>query len=223
MMQHAQAHWLPDGRRLHLNHGPIDLIVEAFGEAGEVQAAYGQAVARFRTVLSELVEELAELRRPATAGRPRPFAGSMARRMEASVVPLAEVFVTPMAAVAGAVADEVLAALLAGRTVERAYVNNGGDIALYLAEGQELSLAVAGTGHGLADRIRLSAAGPARGVATSGWRGRSLFAGHCRCGDGAGANGGAGRRGGDHHRQCRRSGRPPGRAKAAGNRTRAGQ
>ncbi len=177
MMQQAQAHWLPDGRRLHLNHGPIDLIVEAFGEAGEVQAAYGQAVARFRTVLSELVEELAELRRPATAGRPRPFAGSMARRMEASVVPLAEVFVTPMAAVAGAVADEVLAALLAGRTVERAYVNNGGDIALYLAEGQELSLAVAGTGHGLADRIRLSAAGPARGVATSGWRGRSFSLG----------------------------------------------
>ena len=58
--------------------------------------------------------------------------------MEAAVVPLAEVFVTPMAAVAGSVADEMLAALLAGRTVDRAYVNNGGDIALYLAAGQEL-------------------------------------------------------------------------------------
>ena len=34
---------LPDGRRLHLQHGPIDLIVEAWGEAREVAAAYRQA------------------------------------------------------------------------------------------------------------------------------------------------------------------------------------
>ena len=32
----AQAAMLPDGRRLHLQHGPIDLIIEAFGEPAEV-------------------------------------------------------------------------------------------------------------------------------------------------------------------------------------------
>ncbi|MFI0844180.1 UPF0280 family protein [Mesorhizobium sp. IMUNJ 23232] len=176
-MQAAQANWLPDGKRLHLNHGPIDLIVEAFGAPDEVQTAYEQAMARFETVLGELVEELPELRRPASLGRPRDFSVATARRMEAAVVPLAEKFLTPMAAVAGSVADEILEALIAGRRLDRAYVNNGGDIALHLAAGQELSIAVAGTGHGFADRLKVRAGDPVRGIATSGWRGRSFSLG----------------------------------------------
>ncbi|MER9961441.1 UPF0280 family protein [Mesorhizobium sp. M0045] len=175
-MNGPQAHWLEDGRRLHLNHGPIDLIVEAFGEASECRTAYGQAVARFQPILVELVEELPELRRPA-ASRPRPFAGPTARRMEAAVVPLAKQFITPMAAVAGSVADEVLGALLAGRRLERAYVNNGGDSAIHLGSGQSMTLAIAGTGHGLADRLTIRAEDGIRGVATSGWRGRSFSLG----------------------------------------------
>ncbi|MER8393994.1 UPF0280 family protein [Mesorhizobium sp. M1340] len=175
-MNGPQAHWLEDGRRLHLNHGPIDLIVEAFGEASECSAAYHQAVARFQTILVELVEELPELRRPASS-RSRAFAGPTARRMEAAVVPLAKQFITPMAAVAGSVADEVLGALLAGRRLERAYVNNGGDSAIHLGNGQSMTLAIAGTGHGLADRLTIRAEDGIRGVATSGWRGRSFSLG----------------------------------------------
>lgn len=175
-MNGPQAHWLEDGRRVHLNHGPIDLIVEAFGEASECSAAYHQAVARFQTILVELVEELPQLRRPA-ASRPRAFAGPTARRMEAAVVPLAKQFITPMAAVAGSVADEVLGALLAGRRLERAYVNNGGDSAIHLGHGQSITLAIAGTGHGLADRLTIRAENRIRGVATSGWRGRSFSLG----------------------------------------------
>ncbi|TIL77618.1 MAG: UPF0280 family protein, partial [Mesorhizobium sp.] len=175
-MTGPQAHWLADGRRLHLNHGPIDLVVETFGEEGECRAAYSQAVARFQTILAELVEELPELRRPA-ALRPRAFAGPTARRMEAAVAPLAQMFITPMAAVAGSVADEMLGALLAGRRLDRAYVNNGGDSALHLGSGQSMTLAIAGTGHGLADRIAIHAEDGVRGVATSGWRGRSFSLG----------------------------------------------
>ena len=81
-----------------------------------------------------------------------------------------DVFVTPMAAVAGAVADHVLAAMVAGRRIERAYVNNGGDAALWLAPGSEL---VAAAGPGLTARIAVRHDMPIRGVATSGWRGRS--------------------------------------------------
>ncbi|RWK06782.1 UPF0280 family protein [Mesorhizobium sp.] len=175
-MNGPQAHWLADGRRLYLNHGPIDLVVEAFGEADERRAAYAQAVARFQTILTELVEELPDLRRPASS-RPRAFAGPTARRMEAAVVPLSESFITPMAAVAGSVADEMLAALLAGRRLERAYVNNGGDSAIHLVGGQSMTLAIAGTGHGMADRITIHAEDGVRGVATSGWRGRSFSLG----------------------------------------------
>ncbi|OBQ94873.1 thiamine biosynthesis protein ApbE [Mesorhizobium sp. AA23] len=175
-MNGPQAHWLADGRRLHLNHGPIDLIVEAFGDAAERRAGCVQAVARFQTILTELVEELPELRRPASL-TPSVFAGPTARRMEAAVSPLAESFITPMAAVAGSVADEVLAALLAGRRLERAYVNNGGDSAIHLGKGGTITLAIAGTGHGMADRITIRAEDGVRGVATSGWRGRSFSLG----------------------------------------------
>ncbi|MDX8519573.1 UPF0280 family protein [Mesorhizobium dulcispinae] len=175
-MNGPQAHWLADGRRLHLNHGPIDLIVEVFGEVAECRAAYAQAVARFQTILNELVDELPELRRPASL-KPRAFDGATARRMEAAVVPLAESFITPMAAVAGSVADEILAAALAGRRLDRAYVNNGGDSAIHLGKGQSMTLAIAGTGHGLADRITIRAEDGVRGVATSGWRGRSFSLG----------------------------------------------
>ncbi|QKC93832.1 UPF0280 family protein [Mesorhizobium sp. NZP2298] len=176
-MDGPQVHWLQDGKRLHLNHGPIDLIVEAFGEADECRAAYAQAVARFQTILIELVRELPELRLPAFFLRPRAFDGATARRMEAAVMPLAECFITPMAAVAGSVADEMLAALLAGRRLDRAYVNNGGDSALYIGTGRSIGLAVAGTGNGMADRITIRAEDGVRGVATSGWRGRSFSLG----------------------------------------------
>ncbi|MCF6124686.1 UPF0280 family protein [Mesorhizobium sp. M7A.F.Ca.CA.001.07.2.1] len=176
-MQGPQANWLQDGKRLHLNHGPIDLIVEVFGEADECRRAYEQAVARFQTILMELVEELPELRLPAFFLAPRSFAGPTARRMEAAVMPLAECFITPMAAVAGSVADETLAALLAGRKLDRAYVNNGGDCAIHIGRGQSMGLAVAGTGNGMADRITIRAEDGVRGVATSGWRGRSFSLG----------------------------------------------
>lgn len=175
-MTGPQASLLPDGRRLHLNHGPIDLIIEAFGAEAERKAAYRQATARFHTILSELVEELGELRQPA-GPVPRLFRRPTASRMEAAVSPHASTFITPMAAVAGSVADEMMAAMLAGRTVDKAYVNNGGDIALHLSPGSELRAAIAGTGHGFADRVVIRHADRVRGVATSGWRGRSFSLG----------------------------------------------
>jgi hypothetical protein len=176
-MQDAQAHWLADGRRLHLNHGPIDLIVEAFGEPADVQAAYDQAFARFRSILRELVEDLPALRQPAALDRPRVFGGIVAQRMEAAVAPLAFDFLTPMAAVAGAVADEVIAALCEGRGLRKAYVNDGGDIALYISPGERIDAVVAATGRGLTDQITIHADDAVRGIATSGWRGRSFSLG----------------------------------------------
>jgi uncharacterized protein len=132
-MEGARHTLLEDGRRLHLNHGPIDLIVEAFGAPDEVAASYRQAIARFQTILTELVAELPLLRKPVTAGA-CPVQGSTARRMWRATAGHLPRFVTPMAAVAGAVADEVLAAMVHRRALARAYVNNGGDIALHLGE-----------------------------------------------------------------------------------------
>ncbi|MFN7224494.1 MAG: UPF0280 family protein [Paracoccaceae bacterium] len=156
---------LPDGR-LHLQHGPIDIIARAWGSASAVAEAERQAVARFGSVLAELVAELPILRRD--GGMP---VGAIARDMARATRPFAPLFITPMAAVAGAVADAILAEL-AVPGISRAYVNNGGDIALHLDPGESLTCAIAAR-PGLPDRLTVRAEDPVRGIATSGWRGRS--------------------------------------------------
>lgn len=169
---------LADGRRLHLQDGPIDLVIEADGPARVVDTAYAAAAHRFAGLLDELCAELPALRSPADPDA-SPLQGTVARRMWEAVRPFAGAhFITPMAAVAGAVAQEVLAAMVRpGLT--RAYVNNGGDIALHLEAGATFTV-------GLVDRpdrprivgtALLQAADPVRGVATSGWRGRSFSRG----------------------------------------------
>ena len=168
---------LPDGRRRHFQHGPIDLVLEAFGPAGEVAAFHEQAWLRFRTVLGELVGELAALR---TEIRAMPVVrGDTARRMAAACAPHRDRFVTPMAAVAGAVADEVLAAATAGCTLNRAYVNNGGDIAFRLAPGERFRTGMVALGEmpEAAGVAEIGSADGIGGIATSGWRGRSLSLG----------------------------------------------
>jgi uncharacterized protein len=172
-----QQRRLSDGR-LHLQDGPIDLIIEAFGETRVVEDAYAAAWGRFETILDELCAELPLLRAdPRAAQAPR---GAVARRMTAAVAPFrARRFLTPMAAVAGAVAEEVLEAMTAGRSLARAYVNNGGDIALHLGSGETFSIGMVDRPDRpiLGGRATVSAADRVRGVATSGWRGRSFSLG----------------------------------------------
>ncbi len=167
------AAFLPDGR-LHLQHGPIDLIVEAFGAKDEVERAYRQAIDRFGDILPTLVSELPMLRRPVGDAYPL-LQGPVARRMVEAVWPHRAVYITPMAAVAGSVADEMLQAMLAGRTLDKAYVNDGGDIAFHLSEGHELKAGV--FVDALDGTVRLTHDRPVRGIATSGRGGRSFSRG----------------------------------------------
>ena len=61
--------------------------------------------------------------------------------MHAAVAPFAaDHFITPMAAVAGSVAEEILAAMIQSAPLTRAYVNNGGDIALHLTAGEAFTV-----------------------------------------------------------------------------------
>lgn len=152
---------LPGGR-LHLQHGPIDLIVWA--DAGVRAQAYAAAARRFDGLLEDLVAELPVLRQPVRLGA---LNGPVARRMEAACLPHLPVFVTPMAAVAGAVADTIVSAMATVPGLRKAYVNNGGDIALHLTGTEGFTALMPG------GRVTLVAHDPWRGVATSGWRGRS--------------------------------------------------
>jgi hypothetical protein len=177
--QRAQIGYLPDGRRLHLHDGPIDLIVEAFGASAEIAAAYQAAARRFVNVLDELCAELPLLRSPAKANGLRP-SGVVAQRMWNAVIPYCnKTFITPMAAVAGAVAEEVLESMTAAAALSRAYVNNGGDIAMHLVPGEHFVAGMVGRPDraSLFGTAILDYAHPVRGLATSGWRGRSFSLG----------------------------------------------
>jgi len=184
------------GGRLRLWHGPIDLVIRAEGAPSAVAAAEAAARAAFEGLLDGLVAELPRLRAPlADRGsapdpgvfrprrRPGDAAGGglrhpVARRMARAVAPFAhECFVTPMAAVAGAVADEIATAMWAAAPLERLFVNNGGDIALRLAPGQGYRVAMAAHGGARLGELRLTAEDGIRGIATSGRHGRSLSLG----------------------------------------------
>jgi ApbE superfamily uncharacterized protein (UPF0280 family) len=179
-MMEAQRALLADGR-WHFQHGPIDIVIGAEGDAATLAAAHEAAWQRFRTVLPELVAELPLLRLPVRG--PCPLQGVIARRMWHACRPYHSVFVTPMAAVAGSVAQELIG-WYEHDSIERAWVNNGGDIALHLAKGSSTRVGL------FADLARLNptdvradghfdvtAEMPVRGIATSGWRGRSFSLG----------------------------------------------
>jgi ApbE superfamily uncharacterized protein (UPF0280 family) len=193
----AQRALLSD-RRWHFQHGPIDLVIGADGDADAVAAAHSAAWQRFESVLTELVAELPLLRRPIRG--PCPLQGVIARRMWWACHPFHSVYITPMAAVAGAVAQELIGAY-ARDGVRRAWINNGGDIALHLADGASVNVGVVAdisqhapfgpryrspgaprpfdpSGRTDSDAsFTVDASMPVRGIATSGWRGRSFSLG----------------------------------------------
>ncbi|MDG1295147.1 MAG: UPF0280 family protein [Planktomarina sp.] len=165
---------LPCGTRMHLQHGPIDLIISADGQR---ERAFEAADARFRTVLTELVAELDALKQPITPTAECPN-GAVAQRMHAAAMTYAGYgFLTRMAAVAGSVADTVLNAMTHGADVRRAYVNNGGDIALHLQEGESYSSAMVGHDGRELGQITIQSEHNVGGIATSGRHGRSLSCG----------------------------------------------
>ena len=177
-----------DAQRWHFQHGPIDLVIGADGDAAAVASAHEAAWQRFEQVLPELVQELPLLRQAVSSkATDCPLKGPVARRMWQACRPFATDFITPMAAVAGSVAQEIIACYQRPG-IARAWVNNGGDIAMHLTPGQSLKVGL------YADIARLDvaqlqdqllldgqfsveAAMPVRGVATSGWRGRSFSMG----------------------------------------------
>ena len=177
-----------DAQRWHFQHGPIDLVISADGDAAALASAHAAAWQRFEQVLPELVQELPLLRQAVSSkATDCPLKGPVARRMWQACRPFAMDFITPMAAVAGSVAQEIIACYQRPG-IARAWVNNGGDIAMHLTPGQSLKVGL------YADIARLDvaqlqdqllldgqfsveAAMPVRGVANSGWRGRSFSMG----------------------------------------------
>lgn len=158
--------WTRDGRGLHLQHGPIDLVVGCRGSSKACAKAYSAIAGAFDGVLSQLVAELSLLKTPLPSplqlpsplpskaspvefegharwlsedSTPTAFQyglnGEIARRMYEACLPYAKHKITPMASVAGAVADHLLGRLTDLEGIDRIWINNGGDIAVYVGPG----------------------------------------------------------------------------------------
>jgi ApbE superfamily uncharacterized protein (UPF0280 family) len=182
--------------RWHFQHGPIDLIIDLDSPEPIAATLVELAWERFQDILPGLVAELPALKRPASERRR--VNSPVAQRMLRACAPFAgHRFITPMAAVAGAVADELIQ-IFDRPGVRRAAINNGGDIALRLEAGASLRIGICAQLNLLAQpedsairRGGARAAGvspldaaftvradmPVRGIATSGWRGRSFSLG----------------------------------------------
>jgi len=165
---------LPDGR-LHLQDGPIDLVIGIEGARPAVLEAREAAWRSLHGILAGLAEELPALRAP-LSGRMPTLSHPVAQRMAEAAWPHRAHFVTPMVAVAGAVAEHVLRAITAVPGISVAHVNNGGDIALHLSADSTLRVGlIEDPAFAEASGIAVVRGGDAvRGIATSGWRGRSF-------------------------------------------------
>ena len=182
---------LSDGNQ-HFSWGPIDLIIGAKADIHNQQciaAAHDAAWQRFQQILPELVSELDLLQSPIQLGvTQNGLTGLIAQNMWHACQPFCEEFITPMAAVAGAVADHILEYYKVPGIL-KAWVNNGGDAAFYLTRGQTLPIGLCSNAYQTYNQIQndhfverdakltISATDPVRGIATSGWQGRSFSMG----------------------------------------------
>lgn len=166
--------------RLHLHHGPIDIVMKCWGTPENMRAATRAATRAFPRILPTLAEELKELRKPIAKG-PK-VKGAIAQRMVEACQPFADEYITPMAAVAGSVAEALIEVMLKAAPLDKAYVNDGGDIALHLTPGHTLTFGLAGDFSGgkipkLNGRLILTHDLGITGIATSGAQGRSFSLG----------------------------------------------
>lgn len=171
---------LPARNGVLVEHGPLRLVLKAYTN-GELNNAFSvQAADHAFSCLEQLAREYRSLQvRHGLIEKPP--TGDLAREMFESVAAIGDADLTPMAAVAGTVADSV-AAWLITHGAEKAIVDNGGDIAIRISPqvGEE-SIRVGlrpdvGSAH-ISHRIVTRAEQRSWGINTSGLGGRSLTRG----------------------------------------------
>lgn len=168
---------LHGGRAVLAENGPLRLVIQPFsGPVAETELAKEAAEYAF-DCLARVAAALPALRRRhgLIATLPR---DEIARVMLESVRIIGDEDLTPMAAVAGTIADFVADWLFA-RKVTRVIVDNGGDIAIRLKPGESARVGLRPVIDSLeiTHLIHLDSTYPSWGVTTSGMGGRSLTRG----------------------------------------------
>ena len=157
--------------------GPMRLVIRAWRRD---EPLIDLVVSSGREALGYL-ERIAGLRRHLSQPNPSidaEFADRLPARMLESVRLVGDADLTPMAAVAGTIADAV-ADWIFERGASRVVVDNGGDISVRLAKTESVSVGVRPSvaNRQLSHYIQLTGASSGWGVATSGLGGHSLTRG----------------------------------------------
>ena len=159
-----------EDNKLFLRHGPINIVLEAIGIDKDL--AYQNVKEYFETILEQLVLDMDLLKKEVVFNRK--FNNKISQSMQDATEKYSPTFITPMAAVAGSIADNILRVLINNTNLEKAYVNNGGDVSFYLNKNQIMKSSLAAIPNMIAE---IKYKDKSRGIATSGWRGKSFSRG----------------------------------------------
>ncbi|MEL7566684.1 MAG: FAD:protein FMN transferase [Dehalobacterium sp.] len=187
--------WLaPD--RLYLDYGPIQATISAYRLGRpmhyEMEAACEYAAAQ----LKELAACLPLAKLPPEKVKGVKKLPDALFKMMGAVEKCGDSSLTSMAAVAGTFAD-MIADFLTEKGATKVMVSNGGDLALRLADGEFVKVGIVSdiNQKSFSHMIKITAQSEIRGVATSGFGGRSFtkgiasaavaFGGNCREADAA--------------------------------------
>jgi ApbE superfamily uncharacterized protein (UPF0280 family) len=166
-----------DGEAVLVECGPMRLVIRAWNkdqsqitlarQAAEKSISYLERIARCRPLLSRPIPEIEDLPED-----------ELALGMITSTRAIGDEDLTPMAAVAGTIADAV-ADWLFERGTTRVIVDNGGDIAIRLARGETVNVGIRPqvTSPQISHVMRLEGSPSTWGVTTSGVGGRSFTRG----------------------------------------------
>lgn len=164
--------------RVFFDYGPVSMVVTAERDGEGDTELCRSAFPVIDGCLRELRPVLEMLRRYPPQVELEKLAGT-GRVMAQAVLATGDPWLTPMAAVAGSVADAV-ADYLWEQGATKVAANNGGDVAIRLAPGEKLGLGVLfdmSKPGGVDQVFRLKPEHGVGGVATSGLGGRSLTTG----------------------------------------------
>ena len=163
---------------IQVSEGPMELGVQIEGERETVQALCKQVPEIARNLLSEVSAFQPLLRLKGCELTVKARWPQVIQRMIQAVQYVDAETLTPMAAVAGAISDEVLTRILegSGEQVAKVIVNNGGDMAVY-SHHMPVRIGIRGVGMPNCEKMVIPEKEVPYGVATSGWRGRSFSQG----------------------------------------------
>lgn len=160
-----------------LDYGPMQMTIYA-GQQGRPATEWAREAAEYAVkVLGELAAFKEAAKRPQAAVRVNDGYPAALNVMIDAVIRSGDATLTPMAAVAGTIAD-LVADFLAELGASKAIVNNGGDIALRLGAGETAVVGVAPViGSYPTHYLKVTAGDGVGGIATSGLGGRSFTKG----------------------------------------------